>query len=224
MVRSINYFWVLPTMSIQSKGSDSLQSAGSSPGFSVRWSSTSTILTFMAWRSNILQKSFVRDCASLLKNDLRFTRRWQSLQLAVACCAFSALFMCYQKCLNFAVRKVLPSGFWWMLSVFCCWGSVLILLRFIRLAHLWCCCQTFVSETTVGGLIRVIHQNCLMLSDCLSVSYLLLRQHRGIGMDAVSRLLLRQHLLILWCGTDGELAVAQTVCVCVFFAIAGGCC
>jgi hypothetical protein len=71
----------------------------------------------MAWRSNILQKSFVRDCSSLLKNDLRFMRRWQSLQLAVACCAFCALFMCYQKCLNFAVLKVLPSG---------------IVLRFIR--------------------------------------------------------------------------------------------
>jgi hypothetical protein len=118
---SINYFWVLPTLSIQSKGSDSLQSAGSSPGFSVSWSSASTILTLMAWRSNILQKSFVRDCSSLLKNDLRFTCRWQSLQLAVACCAFCALFMCYQKCLNFAVLKVLPSG---------CGG----------------CCQPFVAE------------------------------------------------------------------------------
>jgi hypothetical protein len=75
----------------------------------------------MAWGANILQKSFVRDCSSLLKNDLRFTRRWQSLQLAVACCAFCALFLCYQKCLNFAVLKVLPSG---------CGG----------------CCQSFVAE------------------------------------------------------------------------------
>jgi hypothetical protein len=39
-----------------------------------------------------------------------------SLQLAVACCAFCALFMCYQKCLNFAVLKVLPSGDRWVLS------------------------------------------------------------------------------------------------------------
>ena len=75
-----------------------------------RWSSASTILTLMAWRSNILQKSFVRDCSSLLKNDWRFTRRWQSLQLAIACCVFCSLLMCYQKCLNFAVLKVLPSG------------------------------------------------------------------------------------------------------------------
>ncbi len=33
IVRSINFFWVLPTVSIQSKGSNSLRSAGSSPGF-----------------------------------------------------------------------------------------------------------------------------------------------------------------------------------------------
>ncbi len=80
--------------------------------FSVRWSSTSTILTLMAWRSNIPQEVFplVRDCLSLLKNDLYFTCKWQSLQLAVASCAFCALFMCYQKCLNFALLKVLPSG------------------------------------------------------------------------------------------------------------------
>ncbi len=140
-------------MSIQSKGSDSLRSAGSSPGFFVRWSSTSTILTLMAWRSNILQKSFERDCSSLLKNDLRFTRRWQSLQLAVTCCAFCTLFMCYQKCLNFAVLKVRPSGIvivldlavWGDVSVFCSWGDIL--------RRIWSgssgfgrCCQPFVTE------------------------------------------------------------------------------
>ena len=92
MVRSINYFWVLPTFvytsqreAIHFRVLDRLQIFD-------RWSSSSTILTLMAWRSNILQKSFVRDCSSLLKNDLRFTRRWQSLQLAVACCAFCALY------------------------------------------------------------------------------------------------------------------------------------
>ncbi len=76
-----------------------------------RWLSSSTIRTLMAWRSNIPQKSFlcVRDCSSLLKNDFYFTCRWQSLQRAVAGCAFCARFMCYQKCLNFAVLKVLPS-------------------------------------------------------------------------------------------------------------------
>ncbi len=110
MVRSINYFWVLPTLSIRVKGKRFTYECWIVSRFSVRWSSSSTILTLMAWRSNILQKSFVRDCSSLLKNDLRCTRRWQSLQLAVACCAFCALFMCYQKCLNFAVLKVLPSG------------------------------------------------------------------------------------------------------------------
>jgi hypothetical protein len=81
----------------------------------------------MAWRSNILQKSFVRDCSSLLKNDLRFTRRWQSLQLAVACCAFCSLIMCYQKCLNFALLKVLPSG-----RGGCC-------QLFVAEASSWCC-------------------------------------------------------------------------------------
>ena len=116
MVKSINYFWVLPTLSIQGKGKRFTSECWIVSRFSVRWSSSSTILTWMAWRSNILQKSFVRDCSSLLKNDLRFTRRWQSLQLAVACCAFCALFVCYQKCLNFAVLKVLPSGDWWVLS------------------------------------------------------------------------------------------------------------
>jgi len=116
MVKSINYFWVLPTLSIRGKGKRFTSDCWIVSRFSVRWSSSSTIRTLMAWRSNILQKSFVRDCSSLLKNDLRFTRRWQSLQLAVACCAFCALFMCYQKCLNFAVLKVLPSGDWWVLS------------------------------------------------------------------------------------------------------------
>ena len=113
MVRSINYSWVLPTLSIRVKGKRFTFECWNVSRFSVRWSSSSTILTLMAWRSNILQKSIVRDCSSLLKNDLRFTRRWQSLQLAVACCAFCALFMCYQKCLNFAVLKVFPSGFEW---------------------------------------------------------------------------------------------------------------
>ena len=112
MVKSINYFWVLPTLSIRGKGKRFTSDCWIVSRFSVRWSSSSTILTLMAWRCNILQKSFVRDCSSLLKNDLRFTRRWQSLQLAVACCAFCALCMCYQKCLNFAVLKVLPSGDW----------------------------------------------------------------------------------------------------------------
>ena len=110
MVRKINFFWVLPTLSIRVKGKGFTFECWIVSRFSVRWSSSSTILTLMAWRSNILQKSFVRDCSSLLKNDLPFPRRWQSLQLAVACCAFCALFMCYQKCLNFAVLKVLPSG------------------------------------------------------------------------------------------------------------------
>jgi hypothetical protein len=111
MVRSINYFWVLPTLSITVKGKRFTSEYWIVSRFSVRWSSSSTILTLMAWRSNIPQKSFlcVRDCSSLLKNDFYFTCRWQSLQRAVAGCAFCARFMCYQKCLNFAVLKVLPS-------------------------------------------------------------------------------------------------------------------
>ncbi len=175
MVRPINYFWVLPTTSIQSKGSDSLQSAGSSPGFSVRWSSTSMILTLMAWRSNILQKSFVRDCSSLLKNDLHFTCRWQSLQLAVACCAFCALFLCYQKCLNFVVLKVLPSG-----CVSLTFSRVYhakevdpeVRLRFIRLicllgfVRLWCLLWSCNAECSEVRLVRwwtCSGSNCLCL-------------------------------------------------------------
>jgi hypothetical protein len=140
MVKSINYFWVLPTLSIRVKGKRFTFECWIVSRFSVRWSSSSTILTLMAWCSNILQKSFVRDCSSLLKNDLRFTGRWQSLQLAVACCAFCALFMCYQKCLNFAVLKVLPSGDWWVLaavsvevhqSLFLRWSSVLSSILFV---------------------------------------------------------------------------------------------
>ena len=151
MVRSINYFWVLPTLSIQGKGKRFTSECWIVSRFSVRWSSSSTILTWMAWRSNILQKSFVRDCSSLLKNDLRFTRRWQSLQLAVACCAFCALFVCYQKCLNFAVLKVLPSGDWWVLAAvsvefhpICFWSgsrcwAVFCLLEVHQIDPLWCC-------------------------------------------------------------------------------------
>jgi hypothetical protein len=134
----------------------------------------------MAWRSNILQKSFVRDCSSLLKNDLRFTRRWQSLQLAVACCAFCALFMCYQKCLNFAVLKVLPSGDWWVLSavsveihqtLFLKWISVLSSILFV-----WRCTRSIRYDAVV--------RLWLMLSAVCFWSGML---------DAVNRLLLKQH-------------------------------
>jgi hypothetical protein len=62
---------------------------------------------------------------------LYFTCKWQSLQLAVARCAFSALFLCYQKCLNFAVLKVLPSG---------CGG----------------CCQSFVAEAVLVEVVNLL--------------------------------------------------------------------
>ena len=59
MVRSINYFWVLPTLSITVKGKRFTSEYWIVSRFSVRWSSSSTILTLMAWRSNIPQKSFL---------------------------------------------------------------------------------------------------------------------------------------------------------------------
>ena len=59
MVRSINYFWVLPTLSIRVKGKRFTSECWIVSRFSVRWSSSSTIRTLMAWRSNIPQKSFL---------------------------------------------------------------------------------------------------------------------------------------------------------------------
>ena len=59
MVKSINYFWVLPTLSIQGKGKRFTSECWIVSRFSVRWSSSSTIRTLMAWRSNIPQKSFL---------------------------------------------------------------------------------------------------------------------------------------------------------------------
>ena len=40
--------------------------------------------------------------------------------------------MCYQKCLNFAVLKVLPSGDWWVLSAISCWYRIMIVWRCTR--------------------------------------------------------------------------------------------
>jgi hypothetical protein len=50
-------------------------------------------------------------------------------KLAVACCAFCALFMCYQKCLNFEVLKVLPSGIVFVRSLM----SLVDVVRFLFL-------------------------------------------------------------------------------------------
>ncbi len=141
----------------------------------------------MAWRSNFLQKSFVRDCSSLLKNDLRFTRRWQSLQVAVACCAFCALFMCLSKMLKLCIAEVSSFRFWWVLSALCCWGSVLILLRFTRLAHSWCClsdCWLMLSAVSCWGGILFLEQQ-LGVWSLDAVSPLLLKQRPGVSSDSL---------------------------------------
>jgi hypothetical protein len=71
----------------------------------------------MAWRSNIPQKSFLCERLFIPSEEwFVFYMQMTISTTAVACCAFCALFMCYQKCLNFAVLKVLPSGDWWVLS------------------------------------------------------------------------------------------------------------
>ncbi len=64
-----------------------------------------------------------------------FLRGWQSLQLAVACCAFCELFVCSQKCLNFAGLKVLPSDSFLLLcaEVVSCIGSN----RSVLADHFW---------------------------------------------------------------------------------------
>ena len=94
MVKSINYFWVLPTLSIRGKGKRFTSDYWIVSRFSVRWSSSSTIRTLMAWRSNIPQKSFLCERSFIpseewfvfyMQMTISTTRR---RQLCILCCVY----------------------------------------------------------------------------------------------------------------------------------------
>ncbi len=157
MVRSINYFWVLPTLSIPVKGKRFTSECWIVSRFSVRWSSTSTIPSLMAWRSNIPQKSFL--CERLFIPS----EEWFVFYMQMTISTTGRRRLCIL-CFVYVLSKMLklcgaegsPSGFdgcflllllssirlcFWGGSR--CWGRILFLLRFARLAHLWGCCQIF---------------------------------------------------------------------------------
>jgi len=109
-------------------------------------------------------------------------------QLCILCSV-----MCYQKCLNFAVLKVLPSGDWWVLSAVsvevhrslfgvdlvaevaywilstvCCWSSIGAAVR----GAIFRCCRLFVGGSAswcfhqthlLLGFVRVFGSECPLL-------------------------------------------------------------
>ena len=154
MVKSINYFWVLPTLSIRGKGKRFTSDCWIVSRFSVRWSSSSTIRTLMAWRSNIPQKSFL--CERLfipseewfvfyMQMTISTTGRRQLCILCSVCVLSKMLKLCGAEGSSF--RWLMGAG-----SCFCefhpicfwsgsrCW-AVFCLLEVHQIDPLWCCCQ-----------------------------------------------------------------------------------
>ncbi len=89
---------------------------------SVRWSSTSTIRTLMAWRSNIPQKSFLCERLSIPSLELFVFY----MQMAISTTGRRPLcILCSVSVLSkmLKLRSAEGSSFrlWWMLSSFCGW-------------------------------------------------------------------------------------------------------
>ena len=120
--------------------------------FSVRWSSTSTILTLMAWRSNIPQKSFLYERLSI--PSLEWFVFYMQMVISTTgrrplciLCSVSVL----SKMLKLCSAEGSSFRLWWMLSARCCWGSVICVLVG--------CCQPIVAETA----------SCWLSSDSLMI-------------------------------------------------------
>ena len=141
MVKSINYFWVLPTLSIQGKGKRFTSDCWIVSRFSVRWSSCSTIRTLMAWRSNIPQKSFL--CERLfipseewfvvyMQMTISTTGRRQLCILCSVCVLSKMLKLCGAEGSSFRWLMGAGSCFCWVPSnLFLKWISVLSSILFV---------------------------------------------------------------------------------------------
>ena len=90
---------------------------------SVRWSSTSTILTLMAWRSNIPQKSFL--CERLSIPSLEWFVFYMQMAISTTgrrpLCIFCSVSV-LSKMLKLRSAEGSSFRLWWLLSV-CCWSS-----------------------------------------------------------------------------------------------------
>ena len=101
---------------------------------SVRWSSTSTIRTLMAWRSNIPQKSFLFERLSI--PSLEWFVFYMQMAISTTgrrpLCIFCSVSV-LSKMLKLRSAEGSSFRLWWLLSVFCCWSSLLDAVSFLLL-------------------------------------------------------------------------------------------
>jgi hypothetical protein len=118
---------------------------------SVRWSSTSTIRTLMAWRFNIPQKSFL--CERLSIPSLEWFVFY--MQMAISTTGRRPLcILCSVSVLSkmLKLRSAEGSSFrlWWMLSDSCCWGGICFACELL---------QPFVAEAVRRMLSALLRQH-----------------------------------------------------------------
>ncbi len=205
MVRSINYFWVLPTLSIPVKGKRFTSECWIVSRFSVRWSSSSTILTLMAWRFNIPQKSF------LCKRLFIPSEEWFVFYMQMTVSTTGRRLLCIL-CSVYVLSKMLKlcgaegSSFRWLLGAVsrCCGDPSDFVFEVDLVAELApCFCWGSLDWPICEAVVRFIGAvNCLLLRQHLvfvttvrgqpvwfcsldAVSLLLLKQRPGVSSDSL---------------------------------------